>query len=212
MKLKRAFCLLSILLAATAISSAVTINAAVDGCTTCVGLASMTPGSTVALAVLSVSPAQLTLGAGTYIITDAAPYSAWNYDNLASAGWEWAFGIADATGKVLLEDYIGTAPGTLATFTSQAAVAGQIYHGNLLPAAATPLSGETSIALFSDTLTLTSTTTLNFFVLDGYVGDNLGGMTLNVDSTTPEPAIPLLIGTGLAALALYRRKRQSRVG
>jgi hypothetical protein len=37
-------------------------------------------------------------------------------------------------------------------------------------------------------------------------------MTLNVDSTTPEPAIPLLIGTGLAALALYRRKRQSRVG
>ena len=37
-----------------------------------------------------------------------------------------------------------------------------------------------------------------------------------IDSLTlqeiPEPAMPLMIGGGLAALALYRRKRRSRVG
>jgi hypothetical protein len=40
--------------------------------------------------------------------------------------------------------------------------------------------------------------------------------SLNFDPTTPgdipEPAMPLTIGGGLAALALYHRKRRARVG
>jgi hypothetical protein len=224
MKLKRALCFLAVLLAATAISSAATaeINATVQGCTPCIGLGSMAPGSVVTPDSPTV---QLTLGPGTYIITDAAAtgtYSAWNYQyggggSQNNGNWVWSFGIAnDATGVVLLEDYVGTAPGTLATFLSQTAAAGatgiQIYGGS---AGNTLLSGETDLALFSDTLTLATTTTLDLFVTDAYVSDNLGGIALNVtqqEEGAPEPAIPLLIGTGLAAMAIYRRKRQSRVG
>ena len=217
MKLKRALCFLSVLLAAVAISSAsstVTINSLVQGAS-----GNTTPGGVVTL--FSPTTGQLTLGPGTYIITDAALTgldSAWSshYDsnNLNNGTWNWDFGVANnATGVVLLEDYVGTAPGTGQTFASQTAAAGatgiQIYSGSTL------LSGETSLALFSDTLTLAATTTVDFYVLDNYVPDNFGGIALNVaqlSTEVPEPAIPLLIGTGLAALAFYRRKRHPRVG
>jgi hypothetical protein len=226
MKLKRALCFLSMLLAATAISSAtstVTLDATLQGCTSCAGLAGLTPTSVISVDSPKI---QFLLGPGTYIITDntLGTNQAWNfhYDtgSTSNGNWEWSFGAAiDSSGVVLLEDYAGTAPGTLAYFTSQAAITGannlQIYHGNTLPAAATQLSGETSLASFSDTLTLTSSTLVDFYVLDTNLPDNLGGMSLTVtqqSTGTPEPAIPLLIGTGLAAIALYRRKRQSRLG
>jgi hypothetical protein len=223
MKLKRALCLLSILLAATAISSAaptVTLTASGSGasyCPSCTGVANLIPLTTTLSGL--VNPVQLTLGPGTYIITNAdTPYSsgasneAWNYNTTLSSSWAWAFAVTNASGLVLLNDYVGTSAGTLQYFSTAdlAASASGIktYDGSVLLSA-------TTTAGFRDTLTLSSSQVVNFFIPDSYIGDNAGGIALNValqSTGTPEPAIPLLIGTGLAALALYRRKRQSRVG
>jgi hypothetical protein len=225
MKLKRALCLLSMLLAATAISSATTtlvtlvasgVNA--NYCPNCTGVQNLLPLSNITGLV---SPVSLPLAAGTYIITNAAPsgtYEAWNYDTNTSPTWNWSFGAATAAGVVLLDDYVGTnVAGTLKGFTS-ADLAAQATLGSSTGIYAydglTRLSA-TSTALFSDSFYLPTATTVNFFIPDSFIGDNLGGIQLYVTSQptgTPEPAISLLIGTGLAALGLYRRKRQSRVG
>jgi hypothetical protein len=69
---------------------------------------------------------------------------------------------------------------------------------------------------------------VGFFDPQGRIGSvyisvfNVGSPTIPIgfaidslyvdESSVPEPAIPLLIGTGLAAMALYRRKRHARVG
>jgi hypothetical protein len=222
MKLKRAFCLLSILLAATAISSAaatVTLTATANYCgLACTGVQNLLPGTTVTGLV---SPVSLTLSPGTYIITNAdTPYSsgasneAWNYNTTLSSSWVWAFAVSTTAGVVLLDDYVGTAAGTIQTFATAdlAASASGIKTFDGLT-----LLSATTTAGFSDTLIITGTgtTTVNFFIPDSVVTDDAGGIALNValqSTGAPEPAIPLLIGTGLAALALYRRKRQSRVG
>jgi hypothetical protein len=44
------------------------------------------------------------------------------------------------------------------------------------------------------------------------IGFAIDSLYVDEGSSVPEPAIPLLIGTGLAAMALYRRKRHARVG
>jgi hypothetical protein len=66
------------------------------------------------------------------------------------------------------------------------------------------------MALFSDTLTLASTTTLDFYVLDQYTKDNSGGIELNitqVQTGVPEPASFLLVATVLAAGCWRLRRR-----
>jgi hypothetical protein len=66
---------------------------------------------------------QLTLGAGTYVITNGATsgyFSGWNFQGYpGSPNWVWSFLIADdATGKVRIDDYVsGVQP-------NQAAIAG----------------------------------------------------------------------------------------
>jgi len=44
------------------------------------------------------------------------------------------------------------------------------------------------------------------------IGFAIDSLYVDEAAVVPEPAIPLLIGTGLAAMALYRRKRHARVG
>jgi hypothetical protein len=209
------------LLAATAISSAATVQilANVSGCDQCgTGPTTVQPGTTITFTGTGSglgsgngadTMVQLTLGAGTYTITDAATtgtYSGWQY--AGNSPWNWDFGIAnDTTGKALLEDYVGGSSAlTLATFASQSAINSgtvKIYDGtNLLPA--------TTTALFSDTLTLGSATTLDFYVLDQHVSDNSGGIALNitqVETGVPEPASFLLVATVLAAGCWRLRRR-----
>lgn len=76
------------------------------------------------------------------------------------------------------------------------------YDGNTLPPA-------TSTAGFTDTLTLSKTTTLDFFVDDYYLPDNTGGVSLLISSSTaiPEPASIALTLAGLVVFAMARRKR-----
>jgi hypothetical protein len=108
----------------------------------------------------------------------------------------------------LFDYYIGAAQGTLAHFTSRQAAAQatgvQFYNGN------TAVGSSTTTALWSATFTLLSPTTVDFFIPDGNIGDNLGGMTLNVtlnQTGVPEPASFLLVVTALAAGCLRLRRR-----
>ena len=222
MKLKRALCLrvLPMLLAATAISSAATIiNSTLEGCVECVGLStSIAPGQTVHFTGFTTLP--VLLAAGTYTVTDAAlsgTNSAW--DSSATYNpWYWTFGAANVgaistatSGTVLLEDYVGTAVQVSKAFSlagGQAAVGIatglSIYDGNNL------LTGESTLASFSDTFTLATQSYVDFYVLDQNVSDNSGGISLNVtlnQTGVPEPASFLLVATVLAAGCLRLRRR-----
>ena len=89
----------------------VNIDASVTGCTPCNGNHPQ-PGDVVSSVI---SPAQLTLGPGTYTVTngDGAPganpaFTAWNF-NSSGANWVWDFLIIDdATRQVVMDSCCGT--------------------------------------------------------------------------------------------------------
>lgn len=171
----------------------VNINATQNGCSQCSGPQNVLPGTVVSILGPKV---QLTLPAGTYRITNAAGlqgalYGGWNY-NSSGANWVWSFMVAnEATSTVLMDDYIGS------TQSSLAAIAGltntPTYDGNTVLAA-------TSTAGFTDQLTLTQTTTLDFFIDDYGLSDNLGGVSLLVRSVDQQLSGNLVssvdVGTG----------------
>ena len=68
---------------------------------------------------------------------------------------------------------------------------------------------STTVAGYTDTLTLASTTKLDFFIIDYYLPDNAGGVALNITplSTVPEPATWAMTLLGFAGLGLATRRR-----
>lgn len=102
---------------------------------------------------------QVTLGPGRYRVSNATgrpganpAFTAWNF----SGGWVWSIVLAnDATGAVLAYT---DAP---ALFSTQA------------QAAASPL-----VAAVSTTFTLSTTTTVDFFIRDYFLPDNQGGVAV----------------------------------
>jgi hypothetical protein len=150
------------------------------------------------------NPVQLTLDAGTYLITNAAGtgyFSGWNFNGGQSAGynWVWSFQMAEHGGQIIEDAYVAPVLG------SQAAIAALVdtttWNGNTQLAA-------TSTASFSDTFTLTQTTTLDFYVDDYHwgLGDNYGGVSLNI-AAVPEPASDAMLLAGIGLLGLIARRR-----
>lgn len=192
------------------------------GCTSCYGgynNADVAPGTTVTLISPPSGPLQTVLGPGTYTITNAetsGTYSAWNFEGYPdSPNWAWSYIIGSDNGN-------GTATilqtgGVNATEPTQAQMAG--LTGTTTSSYQTLLSG-TSTAGFTNTLTLGSTTTLDFFIDDGYLGDNGGGVALNIQpvsttptptptppSNVPEPASIAVLSMALAGTMFGQRRR-----
>lgn len=183
-----------------------------NGCTVCFGgPLVLSPGETVTLDNEGVGPLQRTLGPGTYSITNAETsgnYSAWRYDSGAS-DWAWNFVIGsdngDNTANVLDVGWVD------APFSSQSAVADATDVATYR--FGTVLNPHGSTAGYYDTLTLTATTTLDFFVVDGILSDNIGGVGLEIDpvpAPAPETSTWVMLFLGFAGLGMagsWRRKR-----
>lgn len=157
-----------------------------------------------------IDPAQLTLGAGSYRITDAwspanglepgALYDAWNFEAGNSAAWAWHW-------KMLADD------GSDGSTISQANYASFIL-ADVDASTSDEFSSESAAADFGyntppTDFTLSVATTLDFVVNDYDLIDNAGGVSLDIACTAgsclqsgspvPEPGtFPL----ALAALAL----------
>ena len=135
-------------------------------------------------------PVTLTLGAGDYVISNAAGkpgalFSAWSY-NIGTSSWAWAFVMADNSTRRVL-GYYEAGGGSSAT-----AVAA-------LPA----------VQNFSAQFSLSQSTTLLFTLRDYYVPDNAGGISLYIAaSPVPEPSIAVLFAAGMGVLMLRRRSRK----
>jgi PEP-CTERM motif len=163
----------------------------------------LSPGETVTLDNEGVGALQRTLGPGTYSIKNAeasGAFSAWRFDS-GSGDWAWNFVIGsdngDNTANVLDVGWVN------APFSSQSGVADATdvatYRFD------TVLNSHGSTVGYSDTLTLTSTTTLDFFVVDGFLSDNIGGVALEIDpvaapTSAPEPSTWAMLILGFAGL------------
>ena len=183
--------------AGSAHATTVVIDASISGCANayyCDGSPHWPAGTDIGALL---APTQLTLGAGTYTITNGSllkgadpSYSAWRFNG--GQNWVWAFMmIDDATRTLLVQGCCGDQ-----VYGSQAGAASQDFAVN-----------------YSATFTLDQTTTLDFITEDYYPYDNAGGMTLDIEpagpSAVPEPSGVALTLAGLAALASIARRRRA---
>ena len=190
----------AVLLATPAVATAAIVNvsASVSGCdfTHCSG---GHPGPGVVVDSI-LSPAQITLGPGSYTITNGSgkaganpDFTAWNYND-GGANWLWAFLAIDDASRTVLVDSLPDAG--ISVVATQAAAAAE--------AAAKNYVGH---------VTLIKQRTIDFVTEDYYPYDNLGGVALDITrdrGTVPEPTTWALFLAGFAAIGFRLRRRGMR--
>ena len=192
----------------------VNIDATVSGCTTCSG-GPLNPDVALGTVVTLIKPVQITLDPGTYTITNAATvngvesganpaFLAWNFEAGNPSGFAWSFLVAtdngNGTGTMLKGDFVNS---TFPTLTAAASATGvqTFNYSTLLP--------STLTAGFIDSMTLSKTTTLDFFSDDNFLSDNANGVALDVEAI-PEPGTVSLLGVGVGLLAIGTRRPVGR--
>lgn len=190
------------LAAASAHAVTLNIDATANGSYVAGGPLNLLPGTV----AQPYNPVQLTLAAGTYVITNAAStgyFSGWNFNGSglgSTSNWVWGFVMAEHGGNIIEDAY------TADVLTSRAAVVAMTgtttWNGN------TQLSA-TSTAGFIDTFTLIQTSTLDFYVDDYKWGlsDNYGGVSISI-TAVPEAGTAGLWLAGLAVMGFVARRRQ----
>ena len=152
-----------------------------------------------------ISPVTLTLGPGTYTITNGAltgDYSAWRFNG--GNNWAWNFGITtdnnNGTGNVF---FAGGSEGSTSSQSAMANSTGTNFGGPGTPLAPIGTGGPSQ---YSANFVLAATTKLDFFVLDYDLSDNLGGVALTVtcvsDCPTTAPVPAPVVGAGIPGLIL----------
>lgn len=164
-----------------------------------------------------IDPAQISLGPGSYRITDAwgpaglqsgALYDAWNFEGGNPTAWAWHW-------KMLKDD--GSNGSTINTSNYASFLLADVDSTEAF-------SSESAAAQFGyatapTEFTLTTTMLLDFVVNDYYLADNAGGVSLNIACTggpcrqpvnpVPEPSGPGLFALGVLGIAWLARKRMS---
>jgi hypothetical protein len=177
-------------------ATTVVIDASLSGCQNaaeCDG-APHQPAGTIIGALYA--PTQLTLGAGSYTITNGslqvgadAAFSAWRFNG--ADNWVWAFMMIDDSTKALL---------------IQGCCGDQVYNNQMGAA------NQDFARNYSATFTLAQQTTLDFITEDYYPWDNAGGMTLDIEpahaAAVPEPQSLATMLAALAALGTIARRRR----
>ncbi|CUT12525.1 hypothetical protein BF49_3605 [Bradyrhizobium sp.] len=78
----------------------------------------------------------------------------------------------------------------------------------------TVINPSTSVANFYDEFTLTQSTKLAFFIIDGYLPDNAGGVSLDINpvvtGAVPEPSTWAMMIFGFAGMGLIAYRRRAK--
>jgi hypothetical protein len=141
---------------------------------------------------------QITLGPGTYTVTNGSglaganpDFTAWRYDSGIN-DWAWNYVIADDVNDAVVDDRYPA-----------------------LGSSQTDVASNPSVENYSSTFTVPTTTVLDFMVGDYYLPDNAGGVTLQIQplaAAVPEPSSVALLSFGFLPLGLIavRRARSRR--
>jgi len=156
-------------------------------------------------------PLQLTLGPGTYQVTNASQtlgnYSAWRFDGGAT-DWAWSYVIASDNGNntanVVKVGYFNAVLPDQNTWQN-ATNLDSFYWDN----GAHLVSTSIATVNYHDTFSLAATTVLDFFIIDGFLPDNAGGVALEITpiGAVPIPAALPLFLTAIAGLGSMARRR-----